>query len=110
MPVVVPDCESSKVLEVLILIPKFGLKVLGVSILMPVVTLDPDSSKVLEVSILIPKLGSKVLEAEHCGWLIAPSTRFKSILDLLFVFSTSFNYGKTRIFSSQLFLGKLCTE
>ena len=62
MPVVVPDCESSKVLEVLILIPKFGSKVLGVSILMPVVALDPDSSKVLEVSILIPKLGSKVLE------------------------------------------------
>ena len=62
MPVVVPDFESSKVLEVLILIPKFGPKVLEVSILMPVVALDPDSSKVLEVLILIPKLGSKVLE------------------------------------------------
>ena len=55
MPVVVPDCESSKVLEALILIPKFGSKVLGVSILMPVIALDLDSSKVLEVSILIPR-------------------------------------------------------
>ena len=35
MPVVVPDFESSKVLEVLILIPKLGSKVLEVSILIP---------------------------------------------------------------------------